>query len=286
MKIKNQKHYYRCETCKKRFKYLNNNNYETNLRKHLGNVHKIPNIMFASQQKNVNEKKPIDSAPIDEAILNAIIIDGRPFNDFNKPGIKKVLSIAFPDYKPKSRRTITRKIEKKYSEFREKFKTSINQIKYIALTTDLWKNRKRQHFLALTGHFFNENFDYISIIFSFRHFNGRHLSTSIKPFIIKELQKLEIENSKIVASTSDNGSNVKSALQKDFGIWCSCFCHNFNLILKPFFKQEKDESDSSISNYVDTSDDETDIDEDEEEEEADDSESSSSSSESCNWLDQ
>ena len=37
------------------------------------------------------KKKPIDSAPIDEAILNAIIIDGRPFNDFNKPGIKKVL---------------------------------------------------------------------------------------------------------------------------------------------------------------------------------------------------
>ena len=58
-------------------------------------------------------------------------------------------------------------------------------------------------------------------------------------------------------STSDNGSNVKSALQKDFGIWCSCFCHNFNLILKPFFKQEKDESDRSINNYVDTSDDET-----------------------------
>ena len=46
LKIKNQKHYYRCETCKKRFKYLNNNNYETNLRKHLGNVHKIPNIMY------------------------------------------------------------------------------------------------------------------------------------------------------------------------------------------------------------------------------------------------
>jgi hypothetical protein len=37
--------------------------------------------MFASQQKNLNEKKSIDSAPIDEAILNAIIIDGRPFND-------------------------------------------------------------------------------------------------------------------------------------------------------------------------------------------------------------
>ena len=44
-------------------------------------IHKIPNIMFASQQKNLNEKKSIDSAPIDEAILNAIIIDGRPFND-------------------------------------------------------------------------------------------------------------------------------------------------------------------------------------------------------------
>ena len=81
LKIKNQKHYYRCETCHKRFKYLNINNCETNLRKNLGKVYKIPNIMFASQQKNLNEKKSIYSATIDEAISNAIIIDGRPFND-------------------------------------------------------------------------------------------------------------------------------------------------------------------------------------------------------------
>ena len=115
----------------------------------------------------------------------------------------------------------------------------------------------------MTDHFFSENFDYILVIFSFGNFSGRHSSTLIKPFIIAELQKLEIEESKIVASTSDNGANVKSAFQTGFGIWCSCFCHNFNLILKPFFKHESSDNSngSNNSNNFDTSDDE---DEDEE----------------------
>ena len=94
MKIKNNYYYYKCvhNSCSKKFRYLKNNNYETNLRKHLGNVHKIPNIMFASQQKNKTDIKTIDNVPIDEAILNDIINDDRPFNDFNKPGIKKLLN--------------------------------------------------------------------------------------------------------------------------------------------------------------------------------------------------
>jgi len=40
--------------------------------------------------------------------LNAILTDGRPFKDFNKPGNKKLLSLVVPGYKPKSPRSITK----------------------------------------------------------------------------------------------------------------------------------------------------------------------------------
>ena len=37
----------------------------------------------------------------------------------------------------------------------------------VALTTDLWKNKGLEHFIVLTAHFFDQQFNYVSIVVSF-----------------------------------------------------------------------------------------------------------------------
>ena len=94
---------------------------------------------------------------------------------------------------------------------------------------DLWKNIPHVHFLGLTIHFFSRKFKYYSALIAFKKFKGRHLNIRIKRFILKILEKLGIAN-KIVAITTDNGSDIKKATTEGFGTRISCATHNLNLI--------------------------------------------------------
>lgn len=110
----------------------------------------------------------------------------------------------------------------------------MDKVPYIAITCDLWKNKKRRYFLAITGHFFDKDLNYRSLILSFKAFNERHFGNNIKTFIVKELAKLKIDN-KCVAITTDNESCMIKGCDKLFdNLDCfrvSCFCHNLNLII-------------------------------------------------------
>jgi hypothetical protein len=112
-------------------------------------------------------------------------------------------------------------------------KKCLEQIKYISLTTDLWKNKKRRYFLTLTAHFFSKDFKFNSMVLSFRKFSKAHTAQNITNFIEIELNKLNIFH-KVVSITTDNesavaaaGSNININLKR-----ISCMCHNLNLAVK------------------------------------------------------
>ncbi len=94
------------------------------MRTHLYSNHKDlyePDILLHSSQLNRIKRKrsaEIDNdkkKEIDNAILDAIIIDGRPHGDFSKNGMKKFLEIGIPGYKPPCRSTIKSRLKTKYN---------------------------------------------------------------------------------------------------------------------------------------------------------------------------
>ena len=89
----------------------------------------------------------------------------------------------------------------------------------------MWKNKHLTHFLGITLHFFDDDFNYVSLVIGFRKFVARHLAVNLKQFIKRELTKLQILD-KIIATTADNGSDIVKAISNDFGVRFSCFCHN------------------------------------------------------------
>jgi len=72
-----------------------------------------------NHNKNATKKErtkydPSKLAELDEAVVDCIIEDSRPFGDFSKPGLKKFINNAIPGYSAPSRFTIKRKINEKY----------------------------------------------------------------------------------------------------------------------------------------------------------------------------
>ena len=101
---------------------------DANMRSHIWSKHKNidkysdqSKVLYKSQKtrrsvKETNSKKKIDKKlkdRIDDAIVEAILIDGRSHGDFKKNGIKKVLEVLAPGYKSQCKLTISRKLKKK-----------------------------------------------------------------------------------------------------------------------------------------------------------------------------
>lgn len=144
--------------------------------------------------------------------------------------MRDFLSKALPAFKPLHRTSVIRNIKYKYKEYKTRLIQLLDSTPYIALTTDMWKNKGLMHFMAITGHYLDENFEYVSLVLGFRKFLGRHLSSRLKRFISHELEKCKI-NQKIVAATTDNGADIKKACSSLF-TRLSCLCHDLNLVVK------------------------------------------------------
>ena len=196
--------------------------------------------MYASQisRKKTAKLSTEKKNELNNAVLNCIIKDGLSISVFSKPGMKEFLSKAVPGYTPPHRVTIAKHIGSSYKHYRNQLKKYFSDIDYLALTSDFWKNRSNSHYLILTAHFLDEDFKLLSIIISFRNFNGQHLAKRIVKFVDYELIKLNINDKVVQTSTTDNAGDMKKSF-KERGTWISCMCHNLNLICQGVFNGKK-----------------------------------------------
>jgi len=106
------------------------------------------------------------------------------------------LSTATPGYRGPHRRTIRNPIAAMYSSYTTKLRSLLHKLGPLALTSDLWRNSRRTHFINLTANTFTENYGHISIVLGCRRIMGPHLATSIERYIQYELDRLGIKRSK------------------------------------------------------------------------------------------
>jgi len=97
------------------------------------------------------------------------------------------------------------------------------------MTTDCWKSRCTESYLAITIHFIDKSFKLSSFLLSCHHFNETHTSLNLSENIKSTLEMWNLEN-KVILDVSDNAYNIKNALNslqlKNFG----CFAHTLNIL--------------------------------------------------------
>lgn len=204
----------------------------SNIRRHLAlihgkiqlacNSHLVPRTKFSTEKKRL----------LDAAAIDCIILDSRCWGDFKRPGMSKFLSTALPGYTGPSSRTVQRRICKLYSEKYQHFKSELAEATNLSITIDLWRSKKGHHYLCMTIHWIDSKFNLKGKVLSFRKFNGRHLSLRIRRHMKRVLMNFNL-TSKITASVTDNGSNVKAASSefRSFGVRFHCLAHALNLTI-------------------------------------------------------
>lgn len=144
----------------------------------------------------------------------------------------KFLSIAVPGYTGPSSRTVQRKLTKLYFEKYQQFKKELSEVTNLSITVDLWKSKRRHHYLCMTSHWLDSNFNFKTKILSFRQFKGRHLAFRIRRHMERVISNFDLGN-KIIATTTDDGANIKAASSQinSFGIRIHCLAYALNLVV-------------------------------------------------------
>lgn len=76
----------------------------------------------------------------------------------------------------------------------------------LSLTLDCWTSPSRQAFMAITGYFLDENWEYHEILLGFEHLHGSHSGANLCVLLLQLLQEHQITD-RVLAITTDNASN-------------------------------------------------------------------------------
>lgn len=77
----------------------------------------------------------------------------------------------------------------------------------ISITLDAWTSKNSLAFLAIRGHWLDQNWNYHSKLLDFAHIEGDHKGFSLSGIFTDCLTRLEIPFTKILAVTLDNATN-------------------------------------------------------------------------------
>ncbi|CAF1296806.1 unnamed protein product [Didymodactylos carnosus] len=222
-----------CNLCHVRIKTKNWNT--STLLRHLTGVHKIDHLSdtAAIDRKCRNKLPLLKQRRLNAVAIEAIIQDGRTFNDFNKPGIQRFFQEALPGFIPPSRHNVKRRLKRLHIQAAATLIKTLEIIDHIAITLDFWTDRKMSSYMVLTGHYINERFKLNSCILRFSKFDHRHFSPNIDTEIEKQLKELHIFD-KITTITCDGASNLIGAFRyfsRDDIQRIQCMAHKLHLVV-------------------------------------------------------
>lgn len=214
---------------------------DSNLRLHLGTVHGLQHFLFPSQKKlslvsttatTDNSMSPNRRRELHAVAIECISDDALPFGIFRRPGMSRFLAAIEPGYVGPHRTTVRRDLECSYKRHRATLGDVLPNVGTIALTTDTWKSSTRVNYICVTGHFFTQSFEHLSLVIGFRRVLGRSLATTLRSYIEQEKSRLNIANHQLVSITTDGGSDIKKAVSTGlFGTPIACLAHILHLFV-------------------------------------------------------
>lgn len=188
--------------------------------------------LFGTQKIN---KKTSDQ--IDKKLQLLFISDFQPFSVVEDSGFKAFVAALNPGYQLPSRHIISKTtIPALYEECRHKIKEMVKHGIQFCITTDCWTSRNMVSYMAVTGHFLNNNFELCTVLLECCSTDFAHTSENLAIELTNVVESWGIED-KILLAVSDNAANIKNAITvqlnwKYFG----CFAHTLNLIVKDALK--------------------------------------------------
>lgn len=148
-----------------------------------------------------------------DALIKMVILTQTEYTLVDQPSFKKFAKCMNPKKRLVCRKTISRLIEDGSDTHRDSIRQTLADEVAISLTFDIWSPKKgAPGYGIVTGHFITAEWRVRSLILEFQLMPHPHDGPTIYEFIKNVIIDMNIED-KVVAITTDNGSNVVAGVR-------------------------------------------------------------------------
>lgn len=177
---------------------------------------------------------------IDKSLIKMIVTDYQPLSLVENSGFKEYSNKLQPLYKIPSRKTLTTKLlPNEYNKIVTKIKNMLENVTSLSITTDIWTSDSNIAYLTVTCHFIFDDRLY-SPVLATREMRESHTGANIGNLLSDILNEWGIKD-KIVTIVSDNGANIKNAINVYLGKHHHpCVAHTLNLSINEAIMSNKD----------------------------------------------
>ena len=103
-----------------------------------------------------------------------VALDMQPMSVVEDEGFKKLISFLEPDYTMPCRKTVTSRVIKLYQDCSAKIKRLLDQIMYVALTTDCWTSLTTTSYMTVTCHYIDQEWQMQAHALATQNIEERH----------------------------------------------------------------------------------------------------------------
>lgn len=171
---------------------------------------------------------------ITNCLLYFIAVDNRPFDVVKGQGFKKLLKELAPLYKIPCADTLKARMDEKFEALQGIYIDKFEHINKFCMTCDVWtETMSNRSFLGVTVHYISKTQLQLNTVnIAVSQLSERKTAEYISGELSKILSEWGINNEKICAVVTDNGSNIVAAVNNTFGKakHIPCFAHTINLV--------------------------------------------------------
>jgi hypothetical protein len=234
---------FKCLICAKSY---GTGNATSTLRRHLTSKHSTRYLKPEPKQTTLrfNPYSKTEAKPITKLLVDFVATGLHPFSLVENPQFQLFIKKLNSRYIAPCRQILKENFILEFDERRKNLMDEILQIKSkVSLTTDIWTSDiTKECYLGITIHFINDNWEMKSFLLDLIQLHGSHSAELITDKILAILDEFKI-NHKIIALTTDNGSNMIACgnqlaleLERKFNNFTfshyRCAAHIINLAVK------------------------------------------------------
>ncbi|XP_030764079.1 zinc finger BED domain-containing protein 1-like [Sitophilus oryzae] len=188
-----------------------------------------------------NELSRAKIAEIEKKLLLMIVSDFQPLSIVENTGFLQYTKALNPLYSPPNRKILANEIlPKAYNESAVALKTILNEIKYTAITTDMWTSDNNIGYITVTCHYIWDSILFSRVLATqdatLIMSTPSHTSKNLAEAITTILNEWNVYN-KTATVVSDNAANIKCAINDHLKMHHHpCVAHTLNLSVNEALK--------------------------------------------------
>ncbi|KAJ5749520.1 hypothetical protein N7533_004858 [Penicillium manginii] len=170
--------------------------------------HGIGKLLAKQSQTSRATLTTFSEETLAQKVLSLILVARLPFRILDRPEFQELADLiaVAPSRVKLPSRTISRQLHSNIQQGQQSIIDMLPEDSRLSLSLDCWTSPFQQGFMAITGYFLDNDWEYREALLGFKPLQGSHTGSNLSSVVIGILEKYKIAD-RVLSVTTDNATN-------------------------------------------------------------------------------